>query len=311
MKEWWDKPLLSFQKNIANELQNKFGYTKWGKAFGKAGWILQELEKSRLGFKPNSLPTVKQQLQAIGDRSLREARSASKNKLRKQDAQIMLEFWEQLFKNSPSEVQFHPDIQYIFEESWNHRPTASKQSKIHKNKYILRKNIDVPLGESGYQKQLELDDTAYKENPKPLDDKKFKPVKAKTGTVKTSWDSIEKGQSKFTEEDIKELEERTAENKDVREGRAERKPEKGLKDPKKSTKPALSTAPFQKPGKALSLLKTGVKTAGKFLGPLGVLLTTQELLDAHQKVVERNKTGGRSRDYNQAYLEYRKRMMAK
>ena len=85
---------------------------------------------------------------------------------------------------------------------------------------------------------------------------------------------------------------------------------------KKSTNEAIkdtTAKPVAEQPKESKLLKTAktigkaVKPIAKVLGPVGVGLTVADIAEAHERVIERNESGGRDRNYQRSYEEFRKR----
>ena len=85
---------------------------------------------------------------------------------------------------------------------------------------------------------------------------------------------------------------------------------------KKSTNETIkdtTAKPVAEQPKESKLLKTAktigkvVKPVAKVLGPIGVGLTVADIAEAHENVIERNESGGRDRNYQRSYEEFRKR----
>jgi hypothetical protein len=74
-----------------------------------------------------------------------------------------------------------------------------------------------------------------------------------------------------------------------------------------------SAKPVAEPPEESKILKTAktigkaVKPVAKVLGPIGVGLTVADIAEAHEKVIKTNESGGRDRNYQRSYEEFRKR----
>ena len=290
MAKWWEESLLKHQKSVANVLVNQYRYKKWDVAYRKAGWILQELEKASKSF--SNSPTISQnaqiteRLQAMGSRALREINKSVKDKTLKQDAQVMMEVWQELYKKSPTDVRLHQRLRALDDEIYQKLP----HRKLGKGEFRKVKNIDVPLGDVGYQEQLERVDEGFKETTRPNSDK-YKVVKPEEAGPTTKVKSRQGDMLRRGEETAVDIAWEYS-DADIEDTRA-----KPVAEPPEESK-ILKTA--KTIGKA-------VKPIAKVLGPVGVGLTVADIAEAHENVIKTNESGGRDRNYQRSYEEFRKR----
>ena len=300
MAKWWEESLLKHQKSVANVLVNQYRYKKWDVAYRKAGWILQELEKASKSF--SNSPTISpnaqitERLQAMGSRALREINKSVKDKTLKQDAQVMMEVWQELYKKSPTDVRLHQRLRALDDEIYQQLP----HRKLGKGEFRKVKNIDIPLGAGkiGFepeisQEQLERVDEGYRETTRP-DSDKYK--KAKVVSPEEAGPSTK---IKSRQGDLLKRGEETA--VDI----AWEYSDADIEDT--SAKPVAEPPEESKILKTAKTIGKAVKPVAKVLGPIGVGLTVADIAEAHENVIERNESGGRDRNYQRSYEEFRKR----
>jgi len=297
MSKWWEESLLKHQKSVANVLVKKYRYQKWDIAFRKAGWILQELEKAGKSFSGSVAlqdnTRITDRLYAMGNRALREINKTVKDKTLKQDAQVMMEVWQELYKKSPTDVKLNQRLRALDADIHNNLPNR----KLGKGEFKYRKNIDMPIGDDriGFdtelsQEQLERVDEGYKKVDRPSSDK-FKVVKPEEAGPSTKVKSRQGDLLRRGEETAVDI--------------AWEYSDADIEDT--SAKPITEPPQESKTAKVLKKVGKVVKPVAKVLGPVAIGLTVADIAEAHERVVERNETGGRSRDYQKSYEEFRSR----
>ena len=229
---------------------------------------------------------ITERLQAMGSRALREINKSVKDKTLKQDAQVMMEVWQELYKKSPTDVRLHQRLRALDDEIYEQLP----HRKLGKGEFRKVKNIDVPLGDVGYQEQLERVDEGFKETTRPNSDK-YKVVKTEEAGPTTKVKSRQGDMLKRGEETAVDI--------------AWEYSDADIEDT--SAKPVAEPPEESKILKTAKTIGKAVKPIAKVLGPIGVGLTVADIAEAHEKVIKTNESGGRDRNYQRSYEEFRKR----